>query len=103
MKNKKIYFILLIVSGVFFIGFDRGSSMNDQLSEEDKIFYGFIVREGKKIGEKYDMHHCSTGGGGGEDRIWLMSLSFQKYGPPVAEEEARKLVSWGLRSQTRKT
>ena len=48
MKNLNLfYFMLMLIGGISFIGFDIGSSMNDHLSEEDKMFYGFIEREGK--------------------------------------------------------
>lgn len=94
MKNQSLFYfiILLVLISIPIIGFDIGSSMKDQLSEEDKMFYGFIEREGKTLGKKYNMRLSSVGGGGGIDRIWLMSLSFDRDGAPLTEEEARRLI-----------
>ena len=52
--------------------------MNNQLSEQGKVFYGFMQKEGKILGTKYGMRLSSVGGGGGEDLIWLMSISFHR-------------------------
>lgn len=94
MKNNYFFYfvLLLIFLGIPVIGFNMGSNMNDQLSEEDRIFYGFIKREGTILGKKYGMRQSSIGGGGGEDRIWLMSLSFDRNSQPLTEEESRRLI-----------
>ena len=34
----------------------------------------------------------SATGLGGMDKVWLMSLSFDRYGDPINEQEARKLI-----------
>lgn len=64
---------------------------NQGLDEESKRLYGFVAKEGKRIGKKYHMSQCGVGGGA-DPKIWLMSLSFQRFGSPLTEEEARKLI-----------
>lgn len=66
-------------------------SVNQELSDEGKMLYGFVTNEGRKIGEKYGMSQVSVGGGV-DKGIWLMSLDFQRYGSPLTEEEARRLI-----------
>ena len=50
MTNINLFYLVisLIILRFSVIGFDIGSSMNDHLSEEDRIFYGFIDEKGKK-------------------------------------------------------
>ena len=95
MKKTKIYFftILFIFIGLVVLSFsmNRNVNLNQGLSEESQVLYGFIDREAKKLGAKYGMEHCGTGGGG-RDGIWLMSLSFQRFGSHLNEEDARKLI-----------
>jgi hypothetical protein len=55
------------------------------------MFYGFLKQEGKRLGEKYHMSLCGMGGGS-DHGIWLLSLSFKRYGSLLKEEEARKLI-----------
>lgn len=90
---KSILFLLLLAIISFpIIGFDLGRNMHSQLSEEDRVFYGFIRKEAEILGKKYGMELCSEGGGGGTDKIWLMSLAFNREDPSLTEAEARKLI-----------
>ena len=59
--------------------------MDHQFSNENKMLYSFIDREGKALGKKYHMRHSSTGIGG-MNKVWFMSLGFQRYGYPLTEE-----------------
>ena len=93
--NKKDFFpvIVLMVISVTLIGFTKGTKMDDQLSDQGKSFYGFMQKEGKILGTKYGMRLSSVGGGGGKDRIWLMSISFQRRTTtPLTEKESRSLI-----------
>ena len=65
--------------------------MDQGLSKDDKMLYDFINHEGKILGIKYHMGQSATGIGG-MDKVWLMSLSFNRYGDPLTEKEARKLI-----------
>ena len=87
-------FILLLM-GLIVVSFSMDNNkMNQQLSEKSKMMYGFIEKTGKKLGEKYEMSPIGIGGGGGpkEKKIWLMSITFQRYGDPLTEQMARKLI-----------
>jgi hypothetical protein len=88
---KYISSLFLIILNLCFFSCYGNTTMNDDLSEESKILYSFIDREGKKLAAKFGMRHCGTGGGVNEG-IWLMSLSFQRYNSYLSEEEARKLI-----------
>jgi hypothetical protein len=66
-------------------------NISSDLSDEGRMLYGFIAKEGKYIGKKYNMSQASIGGGV-NNGIWLMSLDFQRYGSPLTEEEARELI-----------
>jgi hypothetical protein len=97
MKNNlfkvlKVFlpFILLLV-GIAVISLERGSKMDQGLSDEDKMLYHFINRQGKILGNKYQMRQ-SGNGLGGKDKVWLMSISFDRYGSPMNEKEARILL-----------
>lgn len=59
--------------------------------EEDKALYEFLGEAGRKIGGKYQMSPCGVGLGEDEG-IWLMSLSFQRYGSLQHQSEARTLI-----------
>lgn len=93
MKIKKpIFLLILLFVNVSMISHVKGIQMDDQLSEEDRVFYGFMQKEGNSLGNKYGMSLSSLGGGGGEDRIWLMSISFDREGPPLSEINSRSLI-----------
>ena len=93
IKYLMITLAMFATITLFAFTYSMSEDMNSGLSEEDKMFYGFVNREGKLIGKKYDMLYCGVGGGGaGKGGIWLMSLSFHRYGLPLTEEEARKLI-----------
>jgi hypothetical protein len=82
---------ILLFAGLSTIGLSMSHEMDRGLSEDDKMLYGFINRQGSYLGEKYHMWQSATGIGG-MDKIWLMALSFERYGDPLTEEEARKLI-----------
>ena len=90
---RKIIIILLTFTlvGIIANSFSSDKNMNQQLSDESKLLYNFIDREGKNLGKKYHMRHSSTGIGG-MDKVWIMSLGFQRYGYPLTEEDARRLI-----------
>ena len=78
---------------LFAFTYSMSKEMNSGLSKEDKMFYGFVNREGALLGKKYHMSQCGVGGGGaGKEGVWLMALAFQRFGPLLTEEEARKLI-----------
>lgn len=89
---KFLLSLLLICIGLFAMSCSMDLDMNQELSDQGKMLYGFVGREGKLLGKKYDMSQVSVGGGAKEDGIWLMSLDFQRYDVPLNEEEARKLI-----------
>lgn len=82
--------ILLLVGLSTTIGLSMSREMDQGLSEDDKMLYRFINRQGKRLEQKYQMKQCAVGLGGVQ--VWLMALSFQRYGDPLTEEEARKLI-----------
>lgn len=83
---------------VFFIGLTiillitSEKDLKAGLSKSDKIFYGFIEREGDIIGKKYQMNLSGVGGGIDKEGIWLVSPHFKRMGFELSEEEARKLI-----------
>ena len=91
-KLIKSFIILsiLAISSLFLLGYSM-KIKDSGLDDEDKKLYGFVAREGKQLGKKYHMSQCGIGGGG-YPKIWLMSLSFQRFGPPLTKEEARRLI-----------
>ena len=92
MKLIKGFVLLLAItfSSLFLLGYSMNIKESG-LDDEDKKLYGFVAREGKQLGKKYHMSQCGIGGGG-YPKIWLMSLSFQRFGSPLTEEEARRLI-----------
>jgi hypothetical protein len=99
MYNQIISILLTSILGIIPFGYDKIPFMNysikdnDQLSEESKIFYRFLQKEGKILGNKYQMSMSSIGGGGGGDQgFWLMDLGFQRENSLLTEEQARKLI-----------
>jgi hypothetical protein len=83
--------IILILIALMTISFSMEPKMDQGLPEDDKMLYGFINREGKSLGLKYHMRQSAIGIGG-MDKVWLMSLAFDRYGEPLTEDEARKLI-----------
>jgi len=67
-------------------------NMYQEPSTHDKALYGFIAKMGRELGKKYKISLIAQGGGATPEGIWLMSLSFEKEGDPLTEEEARKLI-----------
>jgi hypothetical protein len=83
--------VFLILIALMTISFSMEPKMDQDLPDDDKMLYGFINREGKRLGVKYHMRQSATGIGG-MDKVWLMSLAFDRYGEPLTENEARKLI-----------
>jgi len=83
--------ITLIIFAVLSISFSTEPEMYQGLSDDDKMLYGFINRTGKILEKKYHLRQSATGIGG-MDKVWLMCLSFDRYGEPINEQEARKLI-----------
>jgi hypothetical protein len=84
--------ILLIFVGVLTIAFSSNSSMNQEMSIHSKMLYGFNAKMGKFFGKKYAMSMYGTGGGAKKDGIWQFSLSLERCGNPLTENEARRLI-----------
>jgi uncharacterized protein YqgQ len=87
-----ILVILILMGCLLTISFSMDSTMDQGLSEQSKMLYGFIARTSKKLGKKYGMSPCGLGGGAREDGIRLMCLRFERYGDPLTEEAARRLI-----------
>jgi hypothetical protein len=83
--------IFLILLALMTISFSMEPKMDQGLPEDDKMLYGFINREGKSLGLKYHMGQSAIGIGG-MDKVWLISLAFDRHGEPLTENEARKLI-----------
>jgi hypothetical protein len=83
--------LILIFVGIATISLEGDSTMYQGLPEEDKMLYRFINRQGQILGKKYQMIQSSNGLGG-MDKVELMCISFDKYGAPINEKEARSLV-----------
>jgi hypothetical protein len=84
--------IILILIALMTISFSMEPKMDQGQSEHGKMLYSFVAKTGKKLAKKYGMSTSGAGGGAREDGIWLMSLAFYRYGKPLTEEEARKLI-----------
>jgi hypothetical protein len=84
--------IILILIGLLTISLSMDRKMDQGLSEHGKMLYSFVAKTGNKLEKKYGMSPCGIGGGAKEDGIWLMALSFDRYGDPLTEAEARKLI-----------
>jgi hypothetical protein len=83
--------LILLFAGLAAMGLEKGPQMDQGLPDEDKMLYQFINRQGKILGKKY--HLIQSGNGlGGMDKVWLMSISFDRYGDPLSEKEARSLL-----------
>lgn len=90
--------IILVIAGIGWFALSDSTSRGitsdlsaSDLSDESKMLYSFITREGKRLGEKYNMSLCSIGGGT-DKGIWLMSFDFQRYGSLLTEKDARELI-----------
>ncbi|WP_068466623.1 hypothetical protein [Candidatus Protochlamydia phocaeensis] len=77
---------ILLLGGIF------GCSLfNSGLSEGGKLCYGLIKKSGKRIGQKYGLSPSGIGAGGVYG-LRLMILDFNRYGEPLTQKEARKLI-----------
>ena len=68
---KIFMLIILICIGIFTISFSMDGKMNDGLSEQGKMLYGFLAKAERYLREKYGSP-SGVGGGAKEDGIWLM-------------------------------
>lgn len=83
--------VILIGIGLSTISLStKDGEMDAGLSKEDQMLYRFINRQGKCLEQKYQMRQSSVGLGGVQ--VWLMALSFHRFGIPLTEKEARKLI-----------
>jgi hypothetical protein len=83
--------LILIFVSIATISLERESTMYQGLSEQSKMLYRFINRQGQILGKKYQMRQ-SGNGLGAMNKVELMCISFDKYGAPLNEKEARSLV-----------
>ncbi len=83
--------LILLFVGIAAIDLKGEPDVYQGLSDEDKMLYQFINRQGQIIGKKYQMRQ-SGNGLGGMDKVWLMCISFHRYGDPLSEKEARSLL-----------
>lgn len=67
-------------------------NMNQEMSDHGKMLYEFTGKEGRKLGKHYGMSICGVGGSAKEDGISEMAVSFQRFGDPLTESEARRLI-----------
>lgn len=102
MINLMKYLLIIgVIAGFGWLAFSHAIYQNmninfdlsdkSDLSDEGRMLYSFIAREGKRLGKKYHMHLGSVGGGV-DHGIWLMSLDFQRKNSVLTEEEARELI-----------
>jgi hypothetical protein len=92
LKKVKMYIpIILIFVAVFNISFSMEPKMNHEVSDADKPLYEFINRQGKILEVKYHIKQIGDGIGG-MDKVWLLGLDFQRYGAPLTEKQARRLI-----------
>ena len=85
--------IILVFNALSIMSVPMNFGMHEHLSEHSKVLYGTVKKIGSKLAEKYQMLPYGIGGGARKgDGIWLMDISFQRYGHPLNEEEARKLI-----------
>lgn len=96
MKNSLASLKILVAVVFALVAFSViNSSLDDKmyegLSQDDTMLYRFIKRQGAILGKKYQMEQCASGLGG-MDKVWLMCLSFNRYGDPLNEMESRKLM-----------
>ena len=85
--------LILIVIGLLTMNFSWGHKIDQEMSEEGKMMYGFVGKTGKDLGLKYGMNPDGIGGGATKEGIWLMCLSFEKRGDSLTEQQARKLIT----------
>lgn len=90
MKKIIIFLFFLICCGIFFLALFEG--MGENFPEVDKALYKFIAKEGRTLGKKYNMSLIGKGGGAKEKKLWLISMSFNRYDSYLSEEEARNLI-----------
>ena len=92
MNSFKIFIVILLICiGLAIFNLSMNYGMHTDLSAEDEILYRFLKEEGQFLEKKYHMRQCATGLGG-MDKIWLMSLSFQRFGNPLNEIDSRELI-----------
>jgi len=90
MKKYFVFFIFIIIAINMNSCADNRNAYTG-LGEEDKLLYRFINSEGKRLGKKYNMIQCCNGLAG-MDKVERIAISFNRYGIPLTEEEARILI-----------
>src|ERR1700733_3341819 len=88
---KAFLLLLCFFMSCSFLSSILGRNMNKDSVDLDALSNKYIGKEGKRLGKKYGMSMCGIGGGI-EDKIWLMSFAYQRFGSPLSEMEARKLI-----------
>ncbi|WP_068466627.1 hypothetical protein [Candidatus Protochlamydia phocaeensis] len=84
--------ILMKLVCILLLGGICGCSLFDSgLSKGSKLCYGLIKKSGKRIGQKYGLSPSAIGAGGVYG-LRLMILDFHRYGEPLTQEEARRLI-----------
>ena len=84
--------LILICIAYFALSLSVGQNMNETMSPHGQALYEYANKIGKKLEKKYEMYSLGVGGGATPEGIWLMSISFNRYGKPITETEARKLI-----------
>lgn len=82
---------LMLLCGLLTIGFSMDRNMPNGPSDDEKIIYGVINTVGKSLSAKHQMRQIGTGLGG-MDKLWLVSLVFEKQDLHMTEQEARRLM-----------
>lgn len=86
--------IILILSCIYIAptyASDSGVKMHSTSSGDGKVLYTFIKKVGVLIERKYGMSLCETGGGV-DTGIWLISMSFNRFGCQLTEAKARHYI-----------
>lgn len=92
-KRSFFYFILFsFISYLFLISFKYGIILDNSFSEMDRISDNFLVKEGKILEKKYHMKQSAIGGGERNDKLWLIKIEFDRFGPKLTEQESRQLI-----------
>ncbi|MFI0434549.1 MAG: hypothetical protein ACH350_02320 [Parachlamydiaceae bacterium] len=94
LSRKNIFILIIFLLTVIFILTlsMTNNSVNHEFSDHGKMLFSSVRKIGLKIGEKYGMTYSGAGGGAKSDGIWLMSLSLERKGDPLSENDARRLI-----------
>lgn len=81
----------ILLCGLLTLSFAMNQNMPNGPSDDEKIIYGVINTVGKSLSAKHQMRQIGTGLGG-MDKLWLVSLVFEKRDLHMTEQEARRLI-----------